>query len=294
MEAKDLYIKPGNQERGWNDPPQFSYGLQTAAQGAPKRTPLNKRVPPPQLTGSPCPVPGDFPSATAPMTPPTNPLAPPCSMNTPPRPCPVAAPPLGGVMATPPPPFPVVEHTDSASSQSENEPDVDDVVTLLNWALTACRHTVKKQVCNDVAKRLKLFEDMWKSGKLSLPVRRRMIGLVQGGKTRTKDKYRVVYTDHQRLELEKEFHYSRYITIRRKAELATSLSLSERQVKIWFQNRRAKERKVNKKKMQQPQPASTTTPTPPGSSMPGNVAMVTSSSGGLVSPSIPMTIKEEY
>nr|ACI69551.1 Steroid receptor RNA activator 1 [Salmo salar] len=52
MEAEDLYIKPGNQERGWNDPPQFSYGLQTAAEGAPKRTPLNKRVPPPQLTGS--------------------------------------------------------------------------------------------------------------------------------------------------------------------------------------------------------------------------------------------------
>ncbi|KAG1930873.1 homeobox protein CDX-1b [Pimephales promelas] len=115
-----------------------------------------------------------------------------------------------------------------------------------------------------------------------------------GGKTRTKDKYRVVYTDHQRLELEKEFHYSRYITIRRKAELATTLSLSERQVKIWFQNRRAKERKVNKKKMQQPQPASTTTPTPPGSSLPGNVSMVTSSSGGLVSPPMPMNIKEEY
>ncbi|XP_047096687.1 homeobox protein CDX-1-like [Schistocerca piceifrons] len=67
-------------------------------------------------------------------------------------------------------------------------------------------------------------------------------------KTRTKDKYRVVYSDHQRLELEKEFHYSRYITIRRKAELAANLGLSERQVKIWFQNRRAKERKQVKKR----------------------------------------------
>ena len=51
------------------------------------------------------------------------------------------------------------------------------------------------------------------------------------GRTRTKDKYRVVYSDHQRLELEKEFHYSRYITIRRKAELANNVGLSERQVR---------------------------------------------------------------
>jgi hypothetical protein len=50
------------------------------------------------------------------------------------------------------------------------------------------------------------------------------------GKTRTKEKYRVVYTDHQRLELEKEFHCNRYITIRRKSELAVNLGLSERQV----------------------------------------------------------------
>ncbi|KAM8953910.1 homeobox protein CDX-4 [Pelodytes ibericus] len=67
------------------------------------------------------------------------------------------------------------------------------------------------------------------------------------GKTRTKEKYRVVYTDHQRLELEKEFLSNRYITIRRKSEIALSLGLSDRQVKIWFQNRRAKERKLIKK-----------------------------------------------
>ncbi|XP_073493994.1 homeobox protein CDX-4-like [Phyllobates terribilis] len=68
-----------------------------------------------------------------------------------------------------------------------------------------------------------------------------------GGKTRTKEKYRVVYTDHQRLQLEKEFLSNRYITIRRKSEIALNLGLSDRQVKIWFQNRRAKERKLIKK-----------------------------------------------
>ncbi|XP_060531344.1 homeobox protein CHOX-CAD-like isoform X2 [Cylas formicarius] len=72
------------------------------------------------------------------------------------------------------------------------------------------------------------------------------------GKTRTKDKYRVVYTDHQRIQLEKEFTFvNKYITIRRKSELAAELGLSERQVKIWFQNRRAKERKQNKKRVEE-------------------------------------------
>nr|QFQ66885.1 Cdx protein [Hofstenia miamia] len=69
----------------------------------------------------------------------------------------------------------------------------------------------------------------------------------QTGKTRTKDKYRVVYTDRQRAELENEFRSNQYITIRRKTELASLVGLSERQVKIWFQNRRAKERKVARK-----------------------------------------------
>ncbi|XP_051514457.1 homeobox protein CDX-1-like [Myxocyprinus asiaticus] len=110
-----------------------------------------------------------------------------------------------------------------------------------------------------------------------------------GGKTRTKDKYRVVYSDIQRLELEKEFHFSRYITIRRKVELALSLSLSERQVKIWFQNRRAKERKMNKKRLQQAQENST-------SNVPvhSNIAMVSSTNNGLMTDNISSNIKEEY
>ncbi|XP_059582741.1 homeobox protein CDX-2 [Alligator mississippiensis] len=105
-------------------------------------------------------------------------------------------------------------------------------------------------------------------------------------KTRTKDKYRVVYTDHQRLELEKEFHYSRYITIRRKAELAATLGLSERQVKIWFQNRRAKERKINKKKLAQAQPGAHggSEPLSPVSSLQGPATAVLGPAGVLAPP----------
>lgn len=61
--------------------------------------------------------------------------------------------------------------------------------------------------------------------------RRLTLSRFLAGKTRTKDKYRVVYTETQRVELEKEFHFSRYITIKRKSELAHQLNLSERQVR---------------------------------------------------------------
>ncbi|XP_047440948.1 homeobox protein CDX-1a [Mugil cephalus] len=113
---------------------------------------------------------------------------------------------------------------------------------------------------------------------------------VSGGKTRTKDKYRVVYTDHQRLELEKEFQFNRYITMRRKSELSVELSLSERQVKIWFQNRRAKERKINRKKLQHSQQASTTTPTPPVLGGPSDGHTTTSPSSNIMTDKI----SEEY
>ncbi|XP_059192694.1 homeobox protein Nkx-3.1 [Centropristis striata] len=51
---------------------------------------------------------------------------------------------------------------------------------------------------------------------------------------------RAAFTHHQVLELEKKFNHQKYLSAPERSLLASTLRLTETQVKIWFQNRRYK------------------------------------------------------
>uniref|UniRef100_A0A8C5E6X9 Steroid receptor RNA activator 1-like n=1 Tax=Gouania willdenowi TaxID=441366 RepID=A0A8C5E6X9_GOUWI len=172
---KDKYIAP-SAERGWNDPPQFSYNLQNAR--GQQKGHLTRRAAPPTSSGN---------TSTTTVnlkTPPTiplgsNPLAPPpCSLAPPPRlqgkkqncfmmKCCHGNNRSDGFLTAGPP----TTTTPPVQPGSQEEEGGDHLTLSVSHVL------VQDQVCNDVEKRLLLLDDSWRAGKLSLPVRRRMEAL---------------------------------------------------------------------------------------------------------------------
>ena len=56
---------------------------------------------------------------------------------------------------------------------------------------------------------------------------------------------RTIFTTEQLERMEREFHKQQYVVGHERMYLANTLNLTEAQVKVWFQNRRIKWRKVH-------------------------------------------------
>ncbi|NXR24556.1 DLX4A protein, partial [Cinclus mexicanus] len=67
-----------------------------------------------------------------------------------------------------------------------------------------------------------------------------------GGKVKKLRKPRTIYSSLQLQALNQRFQQTQYLALPERAELAAQLGLTQTQVKIWFQNKRSKYKKIMK------------------------------------------------
>ncbi|XP_038055272.1 steroid receptor RNA activator 1-like [Patiria miniata] len=164
--------RPGNPERGWNDPPMFMYSKDgQKAQSSPRKNPLTQRVGMPQShassniqkTGD---VKPGLPQIFTPKAPPVNTVAPVQTFSTPPT------------VQSKTSPARSVEVKVQGEGQSGLPDDIlDTTLAKLRDVLKLCEEKLKARVAEDIKKKLEVLNAAWSADKLCAEVQQRMAKL---------------------------------------------------------------------------------------------------------------------
>ncbi|XP_051927709.1 homeobox protein Hox-A3-like [Hippocampus zosterae] len=147
------------------------------------------------------------------------------------------------------------------SSQHQRQTHEEQRQTQQNFSLCAAFMCSKQTVDHKFCASKSIFPWMKESRQAKRKLDSRLTDLASvtsttdspSSSTPACKRTRTAYTSAQLVELEKEFHFSRYLCRPRRLEMAGLLNLQERQIKIWFQNRRMKQKKDERLQQQQQQ-----------------------------------------